>query len=82
MFGVICARAIGCLTAHAVHAQFAAEPGRQRSAAVSTLYADRALCLLRLAPPAAEAALADCDAALQADPENVKVRNTCKLLAC
>ena len=41
---------------------------------MSTLYADRALCLLRLPQPNAEAALADCELALHADDGNVKVR--------
>jgi len=53
--------------------QFASEPlDGSRDAGVSTLYADRALCLLRLTPPAAEPALADCELALQADDGNAK----------
>lgn len=41
--------------------------------AASALYADRALCLLRLLPPAAEAAHTDCSAAISCDPANHKV---------
>ncbi len=53
--------------------QFASEPvDGSRDAGVSALYADRALCLLRLTPPAAEPALADCELALQADDSNAK----------
>ena len=41
--------------------------------AASALYADRALCLLRLLPPAAEAARADCTAAICCNAANHKV---------
>jgi len=64
--------------------QFAEEPiDGSRDAAGSVLYANRALCLLRVSPPAALAALADCELALQADDGNVKARtrqhNLCRL---
>ena len=39
----------------------------------SDLYSDRALCLLRLVPPAAEAAYADCTAAIACNSANHKV---------
>ena len=49
--------------------------GGHHNAELSVLYADRALCLLRLAAPSPEAALADCELALQANDGNVKVRD-------
>ena len=56
--------------------QFEVEPvDGSRDSRVSTLYADRALCLLRLTPPAAEPALADCELALQADDSNAKANS-------
>lgn len=41
--------------------------------AASALYADRAACLLRMVPPAAEAARADCTAAISCNTQNHKV---------
>ena len=48
-------------------------PAGTRDETASALYADRALCLLRLVPPAGAAAYADCTAAVASDNRNHKV---------